>query len=145
MPIIIETLFFAVAETMYPIKRRMLPPTMNQRRPKRSELAPQILFSTVSPSAPELHRQRMGRRADLHEGHGDCHGVHGDVPRLLGHITQLRGHEALDTAKGRDNPEGDAIGPGQNLGVVSKKDSQVPTMVPMGLYWLDLPRQRSRS
>lgn len=62
----------------------------------------------------------LGRASDSHEGHGNCHGVHGDVPRLLGHITQLRGYDALDTAKGRDNPEGDTIGPGKNLGVVSK-------------------------
>lgn len=36
-------LFFAVPPTMNPINRRMLPQMMNQRRPNKSELAPQIL------------------------------------------------------------------------------------------------------
>lgn len=45
MAAIIDVLFFAVPPTMKPMKRSTFPPMINHRRPKRSELAPQILCS----------------------------------------------------------------------------------------------------
>lgn len=77
-------LFFAVPPTMNPMNRRMLPQMMNQRRPNKSELAPQILENISE------YQGLFPVCINLHECQCDCHCVYRDIPRSLSRVSELR-------------------------------------------------------
>lgn len=70
MATIIDVLFFAVPPTMKPMKSSTFPPMMNQRRPKRSELAPQILCQ-----CQYVNDKAESNSQKLHERKSNCSGI----------------------------------------------------------------------
>lgn len=62
---------------------------MNQRRPNKSELAPQILENISE------YQDVFPVSINLHECHCDSHCVYWDIPRSLGRVSELRRDTAL--------------------------------------------------